>query len=92
MQFDVQNDGNVHFGLQGVKVRGMDASGQALFEKQLEGWYVLAGSPRTYSVAVPAEKCSKLKTIVIDAQTDVSSLGRAGAITTQFEVPPASCN
>src|SRR5438128_8362434 len=41
--FDVKNTGNMHFGLQGVKVRGMGSTGDVLFERQLEGWYVLPG-------------------------------------------------
>jgi fimbrial chaperone protein len=89
--FDVRNSGNVHFGLEGVKLRGTSSNGQTVFERQLDGWYVLAGSPRTYSVNVPAADCSKLKRIVIDAQTDVRSLGTAGTITKEFEVSPGSC-
>jgi fimbrial chaperone protein len=89
--FGVRNSGNVHFGLQGVKLRGMGSKGEALFERRLEGWYVLAGSPQTYKMKVPVESCSKLKRVVIDAQTDITSIGSAGTITTEFEVSPGSC-
>ena len=41
-----------------------------LFERQLEGWYVLAGDVRDYELAIPADVCSKLKSIEIDARTD----------------------
>lgn len=91
LTFDVENGGNVHFGLESVKLRGMDGSGAVVFDRQLDGWYVLAGSPRAYSVPIPAANCSKLKKIVIEAQTDTSTIGTAGTITKEFEVPPGAC-
>jgi fimbrial chaperone protein len=91
LAFDVRNGGNVHFSLGGVKLQGIGSNGKTLFERQLDGWYVLAGSPRAYSVEVPATDCSKLKKVVIGAQTDVRSLGSAGTITKEFEVSPGSC-
>ena len=91
LSFEVRNSGNVHFGLQGVKVRGVGSNGQTLFERELDGWYVLAGSPRTYTFEVPSGLCSQLIHVVIDAQTDITSIGTAGTVSTQYEVPPASC-
>jgi fimbrial chaperone protein len=88
LAFDVRNSGNVHFALEGVKLTGVGANGESLFDRQLEGWYVLAGSPRTYSVEIPAETCSKLKKIVIEAQTDITG---KGTITRELEVSPALC-
>lgn len=88
--FDVRNSGNVHFALEGVKLRGIGSNGETLFDRQLGGWYVLAGSPRTYSVEVPAADCSKLKKVVIEAQTDITSVG-SGTVTREFEVSPGLC-
>ena len=88
LAFDVRNSGNVHFALEGVKLHGMGSNGESLFDRQLDGWYVLAGSPRTYSVEIPAESCSKLKKIVIEAQTDISG---KGTVTKELEVSPALC-
>ena len=85
--FDVRNSGNAHFTLEGVKLQGVGSNGESLFDRQLEGWYVLAGSPRTYSVEIPAGTCSKLKKIVIEAQTDIGK----DAITKEIEVVPALC-
>jgi fimbrial chaperone protein len=88
--FDVRNAGNQHFGLQTVKVTGLGANGEQLFDRQAEGWYVLAGSPRSYELEVPADACAKLKTIVIEAQTDLA--GESGAtLSSKFEVPPGAC-
>lgn len=88
LAFDVQNSGNTHFALEGVKLQGLGSNGEALFDRQLDGWYVLAGSPRSYSVEIPAAACSKLKKIVIEAQTDIT--GKA-AITKELEVTPSLC-
>src|SRR5437899_4115396 len=84
LAFDVRNSGNVHFALEGVKLRGVGSNGESLFDRQLDGWYVLAGSPRMYSVEIPAASCSKLKKIVIEAETDIASRGK-GTITKEFE-------
>jgi fimbrial chaperone protein len=88
LTFDVRNGGNVHFALDGVKVRGLGSNGEVLFERQVEGWYVLAGSLRSYSIDVPADSCSKLKKITIEATTDIQS---KATITKDFEVTPALC-
>jgi len=88
LAFDVANSGNAHFALEGVKLQGVGANGEPLFDRQLEGWYVLAGMPRTYSVEIPAATCSKLRKIVIEAQTDIS--GKA-PITKELEVTPSLC-
>ena len=87
LAFDVKNGGNVHFALDGVKLHGIGANGESLFERQLDGWYVLAGSLRSYNVDLPAESCSKLKKIVIDAETDIPNK----TVTKEFEVSPALC-
>ena len=88
LAFEVRNSGNVHYALEGVKLHGVGSKGESLFDRQLDGWYVLAGSPRTYSVEIPAASCSKLKKIVIAAQTDITG---KSTITKEFEVSPALC-
>ena len=91
MSFDVRNTGTVHFALQKVRVRGLAADGQAAFERELDGWYVLAGSPRTYQVDVPADACSKIAKVSVEATTDITSLGNAGAVSKTFDVAPGGC-
>ena len=89
--FDVRNSGTVHFALEKVKVRGMATDGSTAFEQELDGWYVLAGSPRTYDVEVPAEACRKITSVSVQADTDITSLGNAGTVTKTFEVAPGGC-
>ena len=88
--FDVKNEGTTRFAVQGVKLRGLDANGAAVFEQQLDGWYVLAGTVRSYAFPIPADVCTRLKGIEIAAQTDSLAEGAAAA-TGRVEVPPASC-
>ena len=88
LTLDVRNSGNVHFALDGVKLHGIGSNGEALFDRQVEGWYVLAGSLRSYSVDVPADSCSKLKKIVIEADTDIPN---KATITKELEITPALC-
>jgi fimbrial chaperone protein len=91
LSFDVRNSGNIHFGLQRVKIRGIAADGQTAFERELDGWYVLAGSPRTYQLEVPADACRRIKTVAIEAETDIASIGNSGTISRTFDVAPGGC-
>jgi len=91
LSFDVRNSGNIHFGLQKVKVRGIATDGQVAFERELDGWYVLAGSPRTYQLEVPADACRRIKTVSIEAETDIPSVGNGGAVSKTFDVAPGAC-
>lgn len=88
--FDIRNTGNVHFAVQKVKVRGLAENGAGIFERDLDGWYVLAGSPRSYEVELPADVCSKVKSIVIDAQTDSTSVTTA-TVTARADVARQGC-
>lgn len=90
LSFDVRNDGNVHFGIQRVKVRGIARDGKTAWERDLDGWYVLAGSPRTYQVEIPADTCSQLKSVAIEAETDVTSIGTGGTISKTSDVAAAA--
>ena len=87
--FDVRNTGNMHFAVQSVKVHGVGSKGETLFDKQVEGWYVLPGSPRNYDLEIPAADCPKLKTTTLEVQTDIA--GMTGPLKTEINVPSGSC-
>ena len=88
--FDVRNSGNVHFAVQSVRVTGLGSDGAKVFERQVDGWYVLPGTPRTYEVEIPTDVCSKVRNIEIEAQTDLSTplLAKPSA---RVEVTQQSC-
>ena len=89
LRFDIRNTGNMHFAVQSVKIRGVNAKGEAELEREVEGWYVLPGTPRNYDLELPAGVCGKLKTVSLEVQTDVP--GNTGPIKTDVDVTPASC-
>ena len=90
LMFEVRNSGNMHFAVRSVKVHGVSSTGEALLEREVEGWYVLPGTPRSYDLEIPAGVCSKLKTVSLEVQTDVA--GNTGAtIKSAIDVTPASC-
>ncbi|HVS33387.1 MAG TPA: fimbria/pilus periplasmic chaperone [Thermoanaerobaculia bacterium] len=89
LHFAVKNSGNVHFSVQGVRVRGLGESGSDVFERQLDGWYVLPGTPRTYEVELPTDVCGKIRSVSIEAQTDMAPNG--SSVTGSAAVPPRSC-
>lgn len=89
LQFDVRNTGNMHFAVQSVKVHGVDAKGEAVFDKQMEGWYVLPASPRSYDLEIPAAVCPKLKSITLEVQTDIA--GTTEPIKATVDTPSGSC-
>ena len=90
LRFSIRNSGTVRFAVQSAMVRGVGEDGSTLFERQLEGWYVLAGDVRDYELAIPADVCSKLKSIEIDARTD-SAAESAATATGRLEVSAAHC-
>ena len=67
---EVRNRGNVHFAIRSVVVKGIDAGGKPVFEKELSGWYLLAGASRRYSLEVPEDECKRVATFEVSVKTD----------------------
>jgi fimbrial chaperone protein len=70
LRFRVRNTGNVAFTLQSVRISGTGADGATTFQKQADGWYVLAGGVREYEVSLPPADCSRTTTLAIEARTE----------------------
>ena len=85
LRFLVRNNGNVHFTLQTVRAVATSASGETVFDKQENGWYVLAGGIREYDWDLPARDCERVRSLRIEARTD------NGVIETRVEAPPDAC-
>ncbi len=86
LSFTVKNTGNVYFLVQSVRVKALNTAGASTFEKNLEGWYVLAGGTRVWEVEMPKDACAKSKTLSVEVQSaevnfsghmDVSAAGCA---------------
>ena len=85
LSFQLKNTGNVHVVPQQIMVKGYGSTGEALFERQLASWYLLAGGLRVYKLELPKEHCVKTKALSVDVQQGQKSLqGR-------IDVRPESC-
>ncbi len=68
LAFDVLERGTVYAFLSGVRVRGSNAAGATLFERSIEGWYLLPNQPRRFTVAISRTTCRRLTRLDVDAQ------------------------
>ena len=67
--FRVSNQGTMHFREDAVKLRGVDASGAVLFEREQRGWYVLAGGALDYDFELP-KSCPGLAALLASVTAD----------------------
>jgi len=74
MTFSIRNTGNVHFVPETVRVHGMNRAGEVVLDKQLDGWYILAGGVRAYEVRLPVADCSALAALAVDVRIAGSAL------------------
>ena len=85
VRFRVRNTGNVHFMLLSVRITGTSASGETIFEKQAEGWYVLPGGIREYEIPVPPADCARVKVFAVEATNERETMKA------RLEAPPGAC-
>jgi fimbrial chaperone protein len=83
---DVQNTGNVHFRVDTVRLEGFAQGGARLFEKQAQGWYVLAGGHKRYELEIPRDACAKVRKLLISVKTD-----KEQALQEPLETPGGVC-
>jgi len=83
--FRVRNTGNVHFVAKTTSVLGTGSGGETVFSRQTNGWYVLAGGVREYTLEIPRPDCLKTSIIVVTVETDETSLQG------EFRPLPGSC-
>ena len=65
--FAVNNTGTVHVVPEKITLRATAADGATVFEQDVAGWYILAGGRRDFQVPVPAEACSRVASVVLQA-------------------------
>jgi hypothetical protein len=59
--------------------------GDEQFERESDGWYVLAGGSRDYEIEIPERQCGGIARYVIEAQIDEN------AVRENLESSAASC-
>lgn len=74
LQTMVRNTGNTHFVIQSIQVRGTGPKGGETFSKEISGWYLLAGSARTYETEISPESCRETRTMEVTVQTNEITL------------------
>ena len=72
--FAVKNSGTVYVRPTKISLIAEDSAGKSLFEKDWQGWYVLAGNEHDYSIDVPAAACRKAKTFRAEVAGDRLSI------------------
>jgi fimbrial chaperone protein len=75
----VNNTGNQHFIIKTIAVQSGDS-----FRKEINGWYLLAGAARTYSVDIPADVCKSLAKLDVNIKTDKLELSRSVDVTPEM--------
>lgn len=84
LRFTLANAGTVHVVPQSIKVRGLTGSNTA-FDRDLEGWYVLAGGRREFDMALPKNACAQVTSIVVDIQF------ASGKLQERLQTPTGAC-
>ena len=75
LTFSIANSGTVHIVPERVVVRGL-AGGEAVFEKQVPAWYVLAGGRRDFDLPLAAEDCSRATAFQVEVAYGDSTIDR----------------
>lgn len=86
LAFDAVSDGNAHVMLQQLRIEGRDGDGQPVFIQNRRGWYLLAGHRQTIEVSLVDATCRGLRTLTIEAETDVGTWDRT------VEIEPGMCD
>ena len=84
VHFTLANTGTVHFVPSQVTVRGM-AGSNPVFEQKLDGWYVLSGGKRDFTMVVPKNDCGRVTSFVVEVAVNSSKL------TQTFDAPSGAC-
>lgn len=66
----IKNTGNAHFRISSISVTERDAKGNPVFSKELEGWYLLNGTSRTYTLEIPKDKCAEGTQLEVKVKAD----------------------
>ena len=70
LSIPLTNDGNTFAMVQQITAIGIDDAGTTVFNRNLGGFYLLAGSSRTCKVLVPKEKCRRITKLSVTTKND----------------------
>lgn len=70
VSFQLANTGNSHFLPSSVIVRGFTANGSSVGDWPLNGWYVLAGSARAFSLTLDPPGCERVRSLLVEVTVE----------------------
>ena len=76
VNISAKNTGNRHQVVQGIELTGIDAGGNEVYALTLADRYLLTGSAKAYTAAIPADKCAKITQLSLEFKTDKLSVAR----------------
>jgi fimbrial chaperone protein len=76
----VRNTGNLHVSVEEIVVRGSGTSGSQTFEREGQGWYVLPGATRSFSVPISPAECSGTSTLAVRLAGHGTTLNGSGSV------------
>jgi len=82
----LRNTGNVHMRVETVVMEGLDAGGARVFQREAQGWYLLAGGEKTYQLEVPKDGCAKVRKLTATIKRD-----REQAFRQEMQTPSGAC-
>jgi fimbrial chaperone protein len=74
ISFRLRNGGNTHFVADKIVVRGFAGAGDVVLDRQVNGWYVLAGRVRAYQIDIPEQDCARITATTVEVQVGKSVL------------------
>jgi fimbrial chaperone protein len=83
--FSARNTGNRHQVVQGVSLKGVDRAGGEVYSLTLADRYLLAGTAKTFSAAIPRADCARIASLSVEVRTDKLSTVR------KLDVDPTMC-
>ena len=84
LKFTLSNAGTVHFLPRSIKVRGLAGTATA-FERDVEGWYLLAGGRRDFETTLPKNACAQVTSVIVDVQFE------SGQVQEHLQTPSGAC-
>jgi fimbrial chaperone protein len=81
----VRNTGTVHMIVDAVKMHGATTSGEAKFDRSLNGWYVLAGGTRVFEQPIQPSECAGAQTVAVTVEI------QGGTLKKDVPVPAGAC-
>lgn len=72
----VHNSGNQHQVVEGIQLSGTDGQGRETYALTLSDRYLLAGTRKRYTAAIPRDRCVQLAQLAVDLKTDKTTVSR----------------